>query len=336
MSGSEYTFRFISLNNFLYLFLWQKYLFELLTMKKPGLPPDSFFYPFFEELCFNISPLALHPRFTLKMFSKSPVLDKHDDLIPTSDRYGRELFEKLTVIETFEYHYLMTYHLENIVNKRKWIESFIMLISANKDLFISRCGIEKYTFLFEMVVDHYSVFKNAVMSPLSTSCEECCNRIITYIKHDIDFIDHFDGPERDYFCFKLNKDYIRFAMIRNFNIDPLALDNFKASNKMVDIRTQLKEGLNERSAKKDFKDLSGLKKISVNCSAVEYGKIMGDFIKNTKNKDGVYLFEYDNTRLSKLTEAGIYFKVGSQVCAKTLDDYWPSIRKTNFEVFNPG
>ena len=299
-------------------------------MKNPDLAPEGFFYPLFEELSFNVSLLATHPRFTLKMYSKSPVLDKHEDVIPSSDRYGWELFEKLTEIYTYEYHYLMTYHLENIVNKRKWIESFIMLISANKDLFISQCGIEKYTFLFEMVVDHYSVFKNIVMSPLSNSCEECANRIITNIKHTVEFIDHFDGPERDYFCYKLNKDYSRFTMIKNFNIDPLQLDNFKTSNKMVDIINHFKEGLNEESAKKDFKDVSGLKKISVNCSAVEFGSIFGDYIKNTKNDAGGYLFDYDNTRLSKWTEAGIFFKFGSQVRAKTLDDYWPSVRKTNF------
>lgn len=305
-------------------------------MKNPVLAPEGFFFPLFEELSFNVSLLAMHPRFTLKMYSKSPVLDKHDDLIPSSDRYGWELFEKLTEIHTYEYHYLMTYHLENIVNKRTWIEKFTLLITGNKDLFISRCGTEKYTFLFDMVSEHYSIFKNAVMSPLSTSCEECCYRIITNIKHDVEFIDHFGGLEREYFCNKLNKDYSRFAMIRNFNIDPLALDNFKTSNKMVDITNQLKEREKEESAKKDFKDLLGLKKIAVNCSAVEFGPIFGDFIKNTKNKDGVYLFEYDNTRLSKWVEAGIYFKVGSQVCAKTLMDYWPAVRKMIFQVFKPG
>jgi hypothetical protein len=187
-----------------------------------------------------------------------------------------------------------------------------------------------------MVVDHYSVFKNAVMSPLSTSCAECCSRVITDIKHDLEFINHLDGLERDYFCSKLNIDYSRFEMIRNFNIDPLELENFKNSKIMIDIENQLIERSKEELAKKDFKDLSGLKKIAVNCSAVEFGPIFGDFIKNTKNKDGVYLFEYDNTRLSKWTEAGIYFKFGSQVCAKTLDDYWPSVRKTNFQGPKPG
>jgi hypothetical protein len=77
-------------------------------MKNHDLAPEGFFFPLFEELSFTVSLLAIHPRFTLKMFLLSPVFDKHENSISASERYGWELFEKLTDLFTYEYHYLMT------------------------------------------------------------------------------------------------------------------------------------------------------------------------------------------------------------------------------------
>jgi hypothetical protein len=296
-------------------------------MKKIDLLPEDFFFPLFLEVGFTLNPLAVHPLYELEISKSTIMLCKNADINVTSRKYGEELFRKLTEILTYEYNSFMIYQLENIVDKREWLKNFIILISANKDLFISRCGSENYAFLFQITTAHLSAFNTDMLTLLIHSCEECNHRVLNNIKQDIVLIKHLDGPEKKYFCFKLQSDLRQFANYKDLRFDRSAWENLKDESEMINIENQLLLELNEAVEKKGLGSLDGLKPIIAKCSTEFCAKIFSEFIRNCRDEKGMHVFEINNLNLSKWMPVLFSFVNAKKISSSTFRDKLPSKSK---------
>ena len=100
-------------------------------------------------------------------------------------------------------------------------------------------------------------------------------------------------------------------------------------NDQIELSAQLIKDLNDQRENIGKDGIKELKKITAKCSAIDCGKIIGDFLNSYQDENGVYVFEFDNTTLSKLIVTLFYFTIGKQVCDNTMRDYLPSKRKND-------
>lgn len=295
-------------------------------MKKINLNFNDLVCPVFTEFDFIVSPEAVHPNYTLKM--NLPLNGKPGFETKTGDglTYCNQLFEKSIQLESYDYKPFILSNLDNIVDRHEWLNSFMLLILFNKELFLKYCEIEKYTYLFTLINRHYNAFNSDLQSPLHENCEACHHKVAQRIYRAIKVLEDAPAIEKRYLMQQLSYNLMQFDNLRTLKFDKALYDQLNHETKILNEKALLLKELIEERDLGALEMIPGQKKIKVNCSAVVFGKIYGEIIKNAKDENGVYLFDCTNTVLADSIVKTIYFRKGAQVNANTMRDYLPSPR----------
>lgn len=284
-------------------------------------------YPDFFEIKYPILGEAIHPNYTLDIDLPGAIKTKTKEPYNESQAYCMQLFEKFISLPTYDYGPFIFYHLDMKIDRREWLESCLMLVTTNKELFYKFCEVEKYIYLIKLINRLYNVDCTESQLPLYENCEECRHKFVLRVLHDIKILENIPPVERKYFLQKIIHAFKQFDNIRNLKFEDALFEQLNYESDKLELSAQLIKDLNDQRENIGKDEIKGLKKITAKCSAVDCGKIIGDFLNSYQDENEVYIFEFDNTTLSKLLVKIFYFSIGKQVSDKTMRDYLPSKRK---------
>ena len=285
--------------------------------------------PAFFEIKFPILGDAIHPTYTLDIDLPGAVKTEAKESYNESQAYCMQLFEKFISLPTYDYGPFIFYHLDMKTDRREWLESCLILVTNNKELFYKFCEVEKYIYLIKLINRLYNVHCTESQLPLYENCEECRHKFVLRVLHDIKILENIPHVERKYFLQKIIHAFKQFDNIRNLKFEDALFEQLNYENDQIELSVQRIKDLNDQRENIEKDEIKELKKITAKCSAVDCGKIIGDFLNSYQDKNGAYVFEFDNTTLSKLIVTIFHFTIGKQVCDKTMRDYLPSKRKND-------
>lgn len=283
-------------------------------------------YTVFGEFNFTVSTQTAHPLYTLRMNLPGGNLSDLSDKTRDSDSYCRQLFERTLELSTFDYLPFIHTNLEHIVDCREWLNSYLLLVVTNKELFLAYGDVERYSFLVALITRKLSVFNTDMLLPIHPMCEECRHRIVTRIYRYMKQMGSLSRIEREYALNQLQYELKQFDNIRNLTFGPALFDELKQEFVEQDLKTKLLNDLKTEHENGGNASAFEMKKIHVTISAVEFGKLIGDLFKNIRGDNDMYVFDYDNTALAHWIVNTFIFPKGKQVNAKTMMGYLPSPR----------
>jgi len=187
-------------------------------------------------------------------------------------------------------------------------------------------GVENYLFLFKLAMKMLYRLINISYVELYLGCENCHHDSYTGVHHIIDFSESINSIDREYTMNMLSLEAIQLTKIGFINPENLIFDRLKFEKDKASVDAEMLENLiKEHQLKMESIDFI-FKKIHVNCSAQNFGKIFGKIINETKNDKDLYLFEYEMTSLAIAIVTIFHFDIGNQVSARTMRNYLPAFR----------
>ena len=286
----------------------------------------------FSEIKFAVTPEAIHPIFTLNMHLPSFVKTESTDLESESLMYCTQVLEKLLILPVYEYIPLLSYHLDMKIDKEDWLESCMILIVSNKELFYRFCNLDKYVYLIKLIERLHNLNATPSRIPLYENCENCFHNFDIQVSKDIKFSAKLSSPERELFRKRILHNIKQLYNIRNLKIEDILNEVVNFEKESIELKNQLLKEQNELHEKKELDAMKQLKQITANCKPIECANIFAAFMSNTKNKYGEQLFEANNITISKWIDLIFYCTIGNPISFQTVRDYLPPSRKTKNKV----
>jgi len=223
-----------------------------------------------------------------------------------------------------------------VYDKKKWLDTFILLISSNKNVILLHQSVDNYFYLFSLATKMLHEFSNISPVHLFRCCEEHHHNSFTNANNRLDSSIFLKPLERQYsvdlLCLEAMQ-LIKIGFLLPGNLFQARL-NFEKAVADLDVK-MLKELIIEHEVKLLNTEFT-FKKIHVNCSAVTFGKIYGLYIKEAKDENGEYVYDYQTTSLAISIVSSFHFDIGNQVSARTMRDYLPLKRKVTKKRHNQG
>lgn len=298
-------------------------------MLKNYINTQDFINVHFSELNIIVPPQAIHPNYTLDMHLPSNIKKALNHPINELQTYCKQLFGKFIALIEFELVPFIFYMLYKISARREWLESCLLLVANNKELFLKSCTIEKYFYLANILHELYDVNCTDSQSLLYEDCETCRHKFKQRVFHDLKMLKSFPPAERSFFLKRILISIKYFDKLRDLKFEDSLSETVDFEIFLNDHGIQLENDLKDQLENMENNAITSGEKIEVNCTAKEFGTFFGEFIKKSRSEDGGYLFDYDNTNLSKCIVKTFYFKIGNQIVAKSMCGYLPPLRLHN-------
>jgi hypothetical protein len=280
----------------------------------------------FPEYDAEIFALIAHPVYTLQINKPGSISILIENSCTRSEVYSRQMFEKLVLLEMYDLGPLISYNVDNVLDRRYWYDSLMFLLVDNHSLYVKHCSEGKYIYLFTLIVRLNSPFITDIGVASHEKCVACIYQTQKKISHNLKNSHKLPLSERKLLLLLINKEASVFDHAILMAMGKSILSDIKNEIEMCDFEIQQQEEALVKQRVGDNNDSIVNGKVTIYCSALYFGKNVGNYVKNCKNEKKEYVFDYDIARLAAFIASHFYFVKNKNVSAKTIEAYLPPKR----------
>jgi len=149
------------------------------------------------------------------------------------------MLEKVISLPTYEYLPFFSYHLDMKIDKKDWLESSLILIVNNKELFYRCCDVDKYVYLIKLIERLHNLNATPSQIPLYENCEKCFHNFDKQVSNDTKLLEKLPFAERELFQKRISYNIKQFNNIRNLKIEDILNEVVNFGKESIELRNHV-------------------------------------------------------------------------------------------------